>query len=155
MNQSITARLDELGITLPQAAAPVANYVPYLLSSGHLYVSGQLPMEGGAVKYAGRLGAELDVEAGAAAARLCAINLLAQTAAALEGNLDHVKQVVKMGGFVAATPEFTDHPKVINGASDLMVNVFGKTGRHTRFAVGCTSLPLGAAVEINAMFEVG
>lgn len=155
MNHSITARLEELGITLPQAAAPAANYVPTLLSGGLLYVSGQLPMENGAVKYTGRLGAELDVEAGAAAARLCAVNLLAQAATALGGNLGRVKRVVKLGGFVAAAAEFADHPKVVNGASDLMVEVFGAAGRHARIAVGCVSLPLGAAVEIDALFEVG
>jgi len=158
MNPSITSRLEDLGITLPQAtatAAPVANYAPTLLSGGLLYVSGQLPMEDGAVKYAGRLGAQLDAGAGVAAARLCAVNLLAQAAAALDGDLGRVQRVVKLGGFVAATPEFTDHSKVMNGASDLMVEVFGEAGRHTRFAVGCASLPLGAAVEIDALFEVG
>lgn len=155
MTHSIAARLKELGITLPQLSAPVANYVPSLISGGHLYVSGQLPMAEGAVTHTGRLGAELDVEAGVAAARLCAVNLLAQASAALDGDLDRVTRVVKLGGFVAATAEFTDHPKVMNGASNLMVEVFGEAGRHTRFAVGCAALPLGAAVEIDGLFEVG
>jgi enamine deaminase RidA (YjgF/YER057c/UK114 family) len=154
MTRSISAQLDELGITLPRLSAPMANYVAQLISGEHLFISGQLPMEDGAVTYTGRLGAELDIEAGTAAARLCAINLLAQASAALDGDLDRVKRLVKLGGFVAATPEFTDHPKVINGASDLMVEIFGEAGRHTRFAVGCASLPLGAAVEIDALFEV-
>jgi len=154
MTRSISAQLDELDITLPRLSAPMANYVAQLISGGHLFISGQLPMEDGAVTYTGRLGAELDIEAGAAAARLCAVNLLAQASAALDGDLDRVKRLVKLGGFVAATPEFTDHPKVINGASDLMVEIFGEAGRHTRFAVGCASLPLGAAVEIDALFEV-
>ncbi|MBL6934439.1 MAG: RidA family protein [Alphaproteobacteria bacterium] len=155
MTNDITARLEELGITLPQLSAPLANYVPNLISDGNLYISGQLPMADGAVTYAGRLGAELDVEAGQAAARLCAVNILAQASAALDGDLDRIKRLVRLGGFVAATAEFSDHPKVINGASDLMVEVFGKAGRHTRIAAGCASLPLGAAVEIDALFEVG
>ena len=154
MTRSISAQLDELGITLPRLSAPMANYVAQLISGEHLFISGQLPMEDGAVTYTGRLGAELDIEAGAAAARLCAVNLLAQASAALDGDLDRVKRLVKLGGFVAATPEFIDHPKVINGASDLMVEIFGEAGRHTRFAVGCASLPLGAAVEIDALLEV-
>ncbi len=155
MTQSIAARLEELGITLPRLSAPLANYVPNLISDGHLYISGQLPMADGAVVYSGHLGVELDVEAGIAAARLCAVNILAQASAALDGDLDRIKRVVRLGGFVAATPEFSDHPKVINGASDLMVEVFGEAGRHTRIAAGCASLPLGAAVEIDALFEVG
>ena len=154
MTRSISVRLDELGITLPRLSAPMANYVAQLISGGHLFISGQLPMKDGVVTYTGRLGAELDIEAGAAAAQLCAINLLAQASAALDGDLDRVKRLVKLGGFVAATPEFTDHPKIINGASDLMVEIFGEAGRHTRFAVGCASLPMGAAVEIDALFEV-
>ncbi|MBV23766.1 MAG: hypothetical protein CMM21_01935 [Rhodospirillaceae bacterium] len=154
MTNAITARLKELGITLPRLSAPLANYLPTLISGGHLYVSGQLPMADGAVTYTGRLGAELDIEAGQAAARLCAVNLLAQASAALESDLSRVQRVVKLGGFVAATAEFSDHPKVMNGASDLMVKVFGEAGCHTRFAVGCASLPLGAAVEIDALFEV-
>ena len=154
MTRSISAQLDELGITLPRLSAPMANYVAQLISGGHLFISGQLPMEDGAVTYTGRLGAELDIEAGTAAARLCAINLLAQASAALDGDLDRVKRLVKLGGFVAATPEFTDHPKVINGASDLMVAVFGDAGRHARFAVGAPALPFNVAVEIDAVFEV-
>ena len=154
MTRSISAQLDELDITLPRLSAPMANYVAQLISGGHLFISGQLPMEDGAVTYTGRLGAELDIEAGAAAARLCAVNLLAQASAALDGDLDRVKRLVKLGGFVAATPEFTAHPKVINGASDLMVEIFGEAGRHTRFAVGCASLPLSASVEIDALLEV-
>ncbi|GBD40931.1 hypothetical protein HRbin39_00303 [bacterium HR39] len=149
----VEARLAELGIALPQAAAPVANYVPAVEAAGLLFVSGQLPLEGGRLSLQGRLGAEVDVEAGVRAARLCALNVLAQAKAAL-GDLDRIARLVEVRGFVACTPEFTDHPKVINGASDLFVGVLGEAGRHARFAVGCPSLPLGAPVEIGAVFAV-
>ena len=153
MAKSITDRLSELGIILPEAAAPVASYVAYLEVAGILYTSGQLPMESGQVAVTGKLGADLDVEAGRRAAHLCAINILAQAQAAL-GDLERVRQVIRLTGFVNATPEFTDHPTVINAASELIANVLGDRGRHTRDAVGVSSLPLGAAVEIDAMIEV-
>ena len=153
MPGTIDARLAELGLTLPAAPAPAANYVPFVVSGSMLYVSGQISQdEGGLIK--GRLGADMDVEAGAAAARRCALSLMAQARAAGGGDLDRVARVVKLVGFVNSTPEFTDQPKVINGCSDLMVAVFGDAGRHARSAVSAASLPLGVAVEIEAIFEL-
>lgn len=153
MTGTIDARLAELGLTLPAAPAPAANYVPYVQSGNMLYVSGQISQdEAGLIK--GRLGADMDVEAGAAAARRCALSLMAQARAACGGDLDRVARVVKLVGFVNSTPDFTDQPKVINGCSDLMVAVFGDAGRHARSAVSATSLPLGVAVEIEAILEL-
>lgn len=146
-------RLADLGLTLPEAAAPVANYVPYVRSGQQIFVSGQISLgPDGLVK--GRLGETMNVEQGQAAARLCALNLIAQLKAALDGDLSRLARVVKLGGFVCATPEFEAIPKVINGASDLMVEVFGEAGRHARSAVSCPALPLGAAVEVDAVFDV-
>ena len=153
MPGTIDARLAELGLTLPAAPAPAANYVPFVVSGNMLYVSGQISQdEGGLIK--GRLGADMDIDAGAAAARRCALSLMAQARAACGGDLDRVARVVKLVGFVNSTPEFTDQPKVINGCSDLMVAVFGEAGRHARSAVSAASLPLGVAVEIEAIFEL-
>lgn len=154
MASSIEDRLSELGITLPAAAAPAGSYVPVRRSGSLLIVSGQLPMEGGQVRYRGKLGAGVSLEDGQAAARLCAVNILAQAKAALDGDLGRVKACLRLGGFVACAPEFTQHPQVINGASELMVAVFGEAGRHARAAVGVPSLPLDAAVEVDAMLEV-
>lgn len=147
------ARLNELNIELPQAAAPAANYVPTVQSGAMLYVSGQVPMWNGELRHQGKLGAGMSVEDGAAAARLCALNLIAQAKAAL-GELDRVRRVVKLVGFVNATPEFGDQPKVINGASNLMAEVFGDRGKHARSAIGVGSLPFGVAVEVEAILEV-
>ncbi len=152
MSTNIENKLAELGITLPQAAAPAANYVPFVISGNLLFVSGQLPMEGGKIAVAGTLGGDVTLDDGQKAARLCAINIIAQARAAL-GDLDRVTRVVRLGGFVASAPGFTDQPKVVNGASDLMVTVFGDAGRHARAAVGVNVLPLGAAVEIDAIIE--
>ena len=149
----IESRLTALGLTLPQAAAPVANYVPFAQSGDTVHVSGQISL-GPDGLVSGRLGADIDLQAGQAAARLCAINLIAQFKAACGGDLDRVRRVVKLGGFVNADPGFTDIPKVINGASDLMVEVFGDKGRHARSAVGVAVLPLGAAVEVDAVIEI-
>jgi enamine deaminase RidA (YjgF/YER057c/UK114 family) len=149
---SIDARLKELGITLPDAPKPVANYVPAVRSGNLVFVSGQVSAAGGiAVK--GKLGEGVSLEDGQKAARLCALAILAQVNATV-GSLDKVKRIVKLGGFVACAPEFDQHPAVINGASDLMVDVFGDKGKHARFAVGVPSLPLGFAVEIDAVVEV-
>ncbi len=146
------ARLTALNITLPDAPAPAANYVPYVRSGNLLYVSGQISAgPDGLIK--GRLGDDLDVAAGAAAARRCGLALLAQARAAL-GSLDQIKRVVKLGGFVCSTNDFTDQPEVVNGCSDLMVEVFGDAGRHARAAVSVNALPRGVAVEIEAIFEV-
>lgn len=153
MSGEIEARLKTLGITLPPAAAPVANYVPYVLAGDLLFISGQLAKGADGNLITGHLGAGVSVEAGAAAARVCGLNILAQAQAAL-GTLDKVVQVVKLTGFVAATPEFKDHPKVVNGASDLMVEVLGDKGRHSRAAVAAPSLPMGSAVEVEAILRV-
>lgn len=145
---SIAARLAELGITLPKAAAPVASYVPVVVHNGMAYVSGQIAFSDGKV-ITGRLGEDVSLEDGMAAARACALMILAQLDAA--GLLEQVERIVKLGAFVASTPDFTDHPKVANGASDLMEQVFAGGGQHARAAVGVAALPLGAAVEVDAI----
>ena len=150
---AIDTRLAELGIDLPEPVAPVANYVPFVRTGNQVFISGQISIgKDGLVK--GTLGGDMDIAAGQAAARLCAINLISQLKAACDGELSRVKRVVKLGGFVAATADFTDIPQVINGCSDLMVEVFGDAGRHARSAVSCPVLPLGAAVEVDGVFEV-
>lgn len=150
---SIEARLAELGVTLPDAPAPAANYVPFVQTGNLLHVSGQISADAnGQIK--GRLGADFTVEQGAAAAKACAISLLAQAKKACGGDLGRVVRLVKLVGFVNSTPEFTDQPKVINGASDFMVAVLGDAGRHARSAVSAASLPFGVAVEIEAIFEI-
>lgn len=154
MSGKIDARLKELGIELPQPTAPVANYVPYTVSGNLVVVSGQVTLWGGKVEYVGKLGREISVEDGQKAARLCALNILTHLKAACGGDLDRVKRVLRLGGFVNCTPDFTDQPRVVNGASDLMVEVFGEAGKHARAAVGMASLPLGVAVEVEAMFEI-
>jgi enamine deaminase RidA (YjgF/YER057c/UK114 family) len=149
----VERRLKDLGIEIPAPVSPVANYVPYVVSGRHLYIAGQISMtSSGLIK--GKLGAELTVERGAEAARACAINLIAQMMAALAGKLERVSRIVKLTGFVNCTPDFVDQPKVVNGASDLFVAVFGDAGRHARAAVGAPSLPLGAAVEVDAIVEI-
>lgn len=149
---SIEDKLTELGITLPDAPTPAANYVPFAQTGNLIFISGQISAdENGLIL--GKLGANMETEAGAAAARRCGLALIAQLKAAT-GSLDKVKRVVKLTGFVNSTPDFTDQPKVINGCSDLMVEVFGDAGRHARAAVSAPSLPLGVAVEIEAIFEV-
>ena len=152
----IAARLAELGITLPTPAAPVANYVPFtLVAEGRLVViSGQVPMRDGAVADKGKVGADLDIDTAKDAARLCLINVLAQLQAAV-GDLDRVTRVARLGGFIAAGPDFTQHALVMNGASDLAVEVFGEVGRHARSTIGVPSLPMDAAVEVEGMFEIG
>ena len=133
---TIESRLQELGITLPEPAAPVANYVGYVVTGNLVFISGQVTFGPDGLEYQGKVGSDYTVDEGAAAARLCAINVLAQLKAACGGDIERVKRCVKLGGFVNAGPDFTDHPKVINGASDLMVEVLGDRGRHARFAVG-------------------
>jgi enamine deaminase RidA (YjgF/YER057c/UK114 family) len=149
---SIEQRLAELGIELPQAAAPVAAYVPVVVAGGLVHVSGQLPFIGGQL-VTGRLGENVSTEDGAAAARACGLMILAQIKAAV-GSLDLVERVVKLGAFISSTGDFTDQPKVANGASELMVEVFGEAGKHARSAVGVPVLPLGAAVEVDAIFAL-
>lgn len=150
---SVEGKLQELGITLPTPPAPVASYVPFVIAGNLVYVSGQVSVDAsGGIK--GKLGDTIEVEEGQAAARLCAINLLAQVKAACGGDLDRVKRVVKLGGFVNVTPDFSPIPQVVNGCSDVMVAVFGDAGRHARSAVGVANLPLDFAVEVDGIFEL-
>jgi enamine deaminase RidA (YjgF/YER057c/UK114 family) len=151
---SVEQRLKDLDITLPTPAAAVANYVPFVVTGNLVFVSGQLPLENGKPAVTGKLGDEVSLEDGVRAARLCGLGLLAQAKAAA-GSLDRIKRVVRLTAFVASTPAFTDQPKVVNGASDLMVEVLGDAGRHARVAVGAPSLPLNVAVEIEGVFELG
>ena len=152
MNRADT-RLHELGIVLPEPVAPVANYVPSVTAGGLLYISGQISIDaGGGIK--GVVGVDVDLERAQAAARLCGVNLLAQIRAATHGDFERVRRIVKLGGFVQAGPEFFDIPKVINGCSDLMVEVLGDAGRHARSAVGVYRLPLNFAVEVDAVVEL-
>lgn len=152
---TLEKKLADLGVTLPDGAAPKAagNYLPWVISGSMVYVSGQIS-QGPDGLTLGKLGDDMDVEGGAAAARLCAIGLLTQLKAACDGDLDRLKQIVKLTGFVNSTPDFTDQPKVINGASDFLVEAFGDMGRHARSAVGVAALPLGVAVEIEGIFEI-
>ncbi len=153
MPSQIETRLAEIGVTLPDAAAPAANYVPFVQVGDLVFVSGQVSMdENGLIK--GKLGSDMDVEAGAAAARRCAIMLLAQAKAACGGDLDRLDRVVKLTGFVNSTGTFGDQPRVINGCSDFLVEVLGDAGRHSRSAVSAGSLPFGVAVEVEAIFQI-
>jgi enamine deaminase RidA (YjgF/YER057c/UK114 family) len=147
-------RLAALGIELPEPAVPVANYVPFTIHNGLVTISGQLPLEAGKIVAIGKLGAEVDVETGRQAARLCFINLLAQLRAACAGDLDRVRGVLRLGGFIASAPDFTQQAAVMNGASDLAVELFGDIGRHARSTIGVAALPLGAAVEVEGLFAI-
>jgi enamine deaminase RidA (YjgF/YER057c/UK114 family) len=150
----IESRLKELGVVLPAPPAPVASYVPFTTSGNLVFISGQIPILDGAVKHVGKLGVDMHLEGGQAAAQLCAINLLAQLKAACGGDLDRVVKCVRLGVFVNASPEYVDHPQVANGASDLIAAVLGEAGKHARAAVGVGSLPRGVAVEVDAIFEI-
>jgi len=151
----VDKRMKELGLEVPEAVAPVASYKPFCQSGKLLFVSGQIPKCGDDAAYKGQLGKEVSVESGEAAAKQCGMNLIAQIKAACDGNLDRVSKIVRIEGFVSCTPDFTQHPAVINGCSNLMEAVFGKdVGGHSRFAVGCSSLPLGYAVEVGAVVEL-
>lgn len=154
MTGRIDARLTELKISLPAASVPAANYVPVVIAGNLAFVSGQVPVLQGELKYLGKVGVELTLEQGQQAARLCALNIIAQLKLALGGDLDRVRRCVKVGGFVNCESGFGDQPKVINGASDLFVAIFGDAGRHARFAVGTNALPFNVAVEVDAVFEV-
>ncbi|MGV8949406.1 MAG: RidA family protein [Candidatus Paracaedibacter sp.] len=152
---SFDQRLTSLQITLPVPPQSVANYVPYVIAGNMVIISGQLPLKEGAVAFKGKVGQDLSLEEGQAAARLCAINILTQLKEACGGDLARVKRCVRLGGFVNCGTDFTDHPQVINGASDLMVDIFGDIGRHARAAVGVNALPFGSAVEVEATFLIG
>jgi enamine deaminase RidA (YjgF/YER057c/UK114 family) len=150
----LTELLKEHGYDLPEVAAAVASYVPYVISGNHVFVSGQIPFLNGQTMHQGIVGKDLSLEQGQEAARACALNILAQVNEAVGGDWSRVKRCVKLGGFVAAPAEFTDHPKIVNGASELIGAVMGEAGRHARSAVGVPSLPLNVAVEIDAVFEI-
>ena len=150
----IEARLKELKIELPDAPAPVANYLPYVVTGNLVFISGQVPRWKGEYAYVGKVGEKLSLEDGQKSARLCALNLIAQHKAACGVDLDRVKRVVKLGGFVNSTPDFAKHPQVINGASEVMGEIFGDAGRHARFAVGVADLPGNVATEIDGIFEI-
>jgi len=154
MTGKIDARLKELGIVLPTPPAPVASYVPFVVSGRQVFISGQVTLGPNGLEYVGTVGKEISLDDGKAAARLCAINLLAQLKAAAGGDLDTVKRCVKLGVFVNAVPGYDKHPEVANGASDLMLAVFGDAGKHARAAVGAGSLPRNVAVEVEAVFEL-
>ncbi len=154
MSGTVEARLKSLGLELPVPAAPIANYVPFTATGRIVVVSGQIPLRDGRMEYVGKLGGGLSIAEGHEAAKLCALNLLAQVKVAAGGDLDKVRRCLRLGGFVNCTPDFTQQPQVVNGASDLMVAVFGDAGKHARTAVGVPSLPGGVAVEVDAMFEL-
>lgn len=152
---SITARIKELGITLPELAAPAANYSAYVTSGNHVFISGTLPIVDGTIEGKGKVGDTVSTEEAVTIARICGINIISTLQQACQGDLEKVVRCVKIGVFVNATPDYTDHPKVANGVSDLMVDVFGaEAGTHSRFAVGAGSLPFGVAVEVEAIFEL-
>ncbi len=151
MTETVKSRLEALGIELPESAAPVANYVSHMVVDGWVYLSGQLPMTASGLSCTGHLGSNVDVSAGIAAARLAGLQVIAKLRDACEGDLDRIAQIVRLDVFVASTSDFTEQPKVANGVSDLMVDVFGEAGRHTRNAVGVAALPLNAPVEVGCI----
>lgn len=154
MSGRIEARLQELGIELPQASAPMANYVPYTISGKLVFIAGQICQWNGERRFVGKLGREIGIAEGQQAARLCALNIVAHLRAAAGGDLDRVARCLRLGGFVNCTPEFGDMPQIVNGASDLIVEIFGEAGRHARAAVGVSGLPGNVAVEVDAIFEL-
>lgn len=154
MTGTVDARLKDLGIELPTPSTPAANYIPFTVVGSTVFVAGQVCVWNGEISHKGRLGDGLAVEDGYQAARICGLNLIAQVREACGGDLDRVVRVAKLGGFVNSTADFTDHPEVVNGASDLMVEVFSDAGKHARFAVGAPTLPRGVAVEVDGIFEI-
>jgi enamine deaminase RidA (YjgF/YER057c/UK114 family) len=151
---TIESRLADMGVVIPEPAAPLASYVGHVVHNGIVTISGQLPLADGGLTQTGLLGAGVSIEQGAAAARVCAINILAQVKIACEGDLERITRCIRLGGFVASTPDFTDHPKVINGASDFMGEILAERGAHARAAVGVAALPLNASVEVEATFAI-
>lgn len=154
MTGQIDSKIKELGLSLPEAIKPAANYVPYTVTGKTVYVSGMLPLEGGKPQFIGKVGADISLEDAQTCAQLCGLNILAHLKNACDGDLDRVARVLRMGIFVNSTPDYTDQPKVANGVSDLMVGLFGEKGHHARFAVGVAQLPFGVAVEVDATFEL-
>lgn len=155
MTGTVAARLAEKGIELPAPIKPLASYVPWVITGNLLFISGQVPFKDGGLSHTGHLGDNVTVDEGYDCARICGLNILTQANDALNGDLDRITRVVKLTGFVSCTADFTDQPKVINGCSDLMAEAFGDSGRHARAAVGVPALPLGSAVEVEAIFELG
>jgi len=154
MSKTAEENLKELGIELPAHTTPKGNYIPFVVTGNLVYVSGQIPMKDGELAYKGKCGVDTDMETAQAAAKLCCINLIVAVKAACGGDLEKVEKVVRLGGFVSCPPDYCDQPYVVNGASDLMHAVFGEKGRHCRTAVGVASLPLGACVEVDAIFQI-
>jgi enamine deaminase RidA (YjgF/YER057c/UK114 family) len=154
MSSNVEGRLRDAGIVLPEAATPAGNYVPYVQSGSLVHIAGQIPVSDGALACVGTVGTNVSLEEAKAGARLVGLNILSQLKAACGGDLDRVVRAVKLNGYVNSAPDFTQHPQVINGCSELMVEAFGEAGRHARAAVGVASLPLGVAVEIDGIFEV-
>jgi enamine deaminase RidA (YjgF/YER057c/UK114 family) len=154
LSDTFSERLQAMGLELPRAAAPAGAYVPWVRSGALLFVAGQLPVWNGELRYRGRIGTDLTLTQGQAAARLCALNVLAQVRDACAGDLSRLQRAVRLNGFVQTSPDFSDHPQVLNGASDLLLALLGDAGRHTRVAIGAVSLPRGAAVEIDGIFEL-
>jgi len=154
MTNIIDQRLKELNIELDDASVPAGSYVPYIITNNLVFISGQLPFINGKLTIKGKVGDNVSLDDAVKMSEACAKALLSQLKAACNGNLDKVNKVVKLGGFVASAPNFTDQPKVINGASDLIVNIFGDKGKHSRFAVGVAALPLNVPVEIDGIFEI-
>lgn len=154
MASMVETRLNEIGITIPEAPAPAANYVPFVVTGNLVFVSGQVPFVDGKLTATGTVGKDATPEQAKTQARICAINLIAQVKVACGGDLDRVKRVVKLGAFVASADDFNAQPEIVNGASDLMVAAFGEAGRHARFAVGTNALPLNCLVEIDGVFEI-
>ena len=150
----IEAKLQEMGLKLPEATLPAANYVPTQITGNQLVISGQLPMKDGKPQFIGKVGKDVSMEDAQACARQCGLNILAHTKAALGGDFSRVVKLVRLGVFVNATDDYTDHPKVANGVSDMMVELMGDSGKHARFAVGVSGLPFGVAVEVDATFEI-
>lgn len=151
---TVKERLEALGLELPAPAPPAANYVPYVRTGSLVFVSGQVPVRDGRLAYRGKVGVDYSLEEAQDAARLVGVNIVAVVAASCDGDLERVRHCVKLGGFVNCSDDFENHPAVINGASDLMVDVFGEKGRHARFAVGTNKLPFDVPVEIDAVFEI-
>jgi enamine deaminase RidA (YjgF/YER057c/UK114 family) len=154
MSSAITQRLQDLGLVLPVLSTPVANYVAYVQTGNLVVISGQLPIKDGAITCVGKLGRDVTIEQGKEAAKLCALYLLAQVQHACGGDLSRVKRCVRVGGFVNSTDDFVDQPQIVNGASDVLVAVLGDAGRHARTSLSVNSLPRGAAVEVEAIFEI-
>jgi enamine deaminase RidA (YjgF/YER057c/UK114 family) len=154
MPSALIEKLSKLGLVLPAPAKAVAAYVPYIVTGTTVFISGQVPVDNGQIRFTGLVGKDLDLAGGQAAAQLCGLNILAQLNDACGGDIGRIERCVKLGGFVASAPGFFDQPKVINGASELMEKVFGEAGRHSRFAVGVNALPMNSAVEVDAIFAL-